>query len=662
MKRLLYSLLLLAYAISACGIEKIDINRGWRFKKGVELRTMSDGDAVDLPHSWNIADAMFGGDYFRGTATYSRMLKIPDLGHEKRFFLRIGAAQSEADVYIDNRWIGNHRGGYTAFAIELTPYVTPGREHKLDIRINNSQTSRTAPLSGDFNIFGGLTRGAELLITEPTCIAPDFYGSPGVFFRQDSVSDEKAVITVQTIVSAPDETERLEVAVTLSDNGRIVCTDTLPTGAGNVAESVITVKRPHLWDGVHDPFLYDGVVSLIKDGKVVDSRTEKIGLRYYKADNESGFFLNGKSYRLNGVNLHQDRAERGPAYLDGDHREDLDLAREMGCNAVRLAHYPHGRQVYDIADEYGMVAWTEIPFVNIYVANPEYAANLRRQLREMIYQNFNHPSVLTWGLFNEVNSGWMEPVDAMVAELHTLAREIDPSRPTTGASNQDDIFNDYPDYIAFNKYFGWYGDSPEEMGIWIDRQHSTYPHRMMGISEYGAGGNTAQQCEELVHPEPWEQWHPENWQTHYHIENWRQLKARPFLWCNFIWCLCDFSSAGRKEGNTPGRNDKGLVAYDRSTRKDAFYFYKANWNEKDPVLYIAGHRNDKVSTPAVDIMAFSNVGAATLTVNGKNVGKATPDEVNVIIWRDVPLQSGDNDIVVTAGKHTARCTKHFNKQ
>lgn len=662
MKRLFHTFLLLAYAISAYGIESIDINKGWRFKKGVELRSMSEGDAVDLPHSWNIADAMFGGDYFRGTATYSRMLKIPDHGHKKRFFLRIGAAQSDADVYIDNRWIGNHHGGYTAFAIELTPYVTPGREHKLDIRINNSPTSSTAPLSGDFNIFGGLTRGAELLITEPTCIAPDFHGSSGVFFRQDSVSEEKAVITVHTIVSSPDKAKGYNVAVSLSDNGRIVCTDTVPTGADNTAVAVVTVKHPHLWDGVRDPFLYDGVVSLIKDGKTVDSRTEKIGLRYYNADHESGFTLNGRSYRLNGVNMHQDRAERGPAYFDADHREDLDLAREMGCNAVRLAHYPHARRVYDIADEYGMVAWTEIPFVNIYVSNPEYAANLRQQLREMIYQNFNHPSVLTWGLFNEVNSGWMEPVDAMVAELHALAREIDPSRPTTGASNQDDVFNDYPDYIAFNKYFGWYGDSPEEMGIWIDRQHSMYPHRKMGISEYGAGGNTTQQNETLMHPEPWGQWHPENWQTYYHIANWRQLKARPFLWCNFIWCLCDFSSAGRKEGNTPGRNDKGLVSYDRSTRKDAFYFYKANWNETDPVLYIAGHRNDRVSAPEVDIMAFSNVGAATLTVNGKTVGKATPDEVNVITWRDVLLQPGDNDIVVTAGKHTARCTKHFSKQ
>lgn len=657
MYKLILTLAASAICLSAVALDCININQGWRFKKGVELRSMADGDAVDLPHSWNVKDAMFGGDYYRGTATYSKMLQIPDYGSKKRYFLRVKAAQSMADVYIDNKWIGKHKGGYTAFTIELTSYVTPGKEHKLDIRINNSPTSDIAPLSGDFNIYGGLTRGVDLLVADETCIAPDFYASSGVFFRQDSVSDKEAHLSVTTLVSSPEGNEGCQVAVAITDGKKLICTDTVALSSDMKAQARLTISQPHLWDGVRDPFLYDGIVSLIKDGKEVDSRIEKIGLRYYGADPDRGFFLNGRPYRLNGANLHEDRAERGAAYSDYDFKTDIDLAKEMGCNAVRLAHYPHSEKMYDLADEYGIVAWTEILFVNIFVSNPDYADNLRQQLKEMVYQNFNHPSVLFWGLFNEVNSGWMEPVGEMVAELHVLSGELDPSRPTVGASNQNEAFNGYPDFIAFNKYFGWYGDEPLDMAVWLDREHSAHPERSMGISEYGAGGNIGQQSEKLIHPDPWAQWHPENWQTYYHMENWRILKDRPYLWCNFIWNLCDFSSAGRKEGNTFGRNDKGLVTYDRAEKKDAFYFYKANWNDKDPVLYIAGHRNKHVTTPTIDIMAFSNVGDATLTVNGVRYGKATPDDVNVILWQDVSLSPGENEIMVSARNHSVKCVK-----
>lgn len=643
--------------LNASALDCISLNKGWRVKKGVELRQMTDGDAVDLPHSWNVGDAMFGGDYYRGTVTYSRMIKIPESETPKRYTLKVNAAQSEADVYINNKWIGKHKGGFTAFTIDLTPHVTRGKEYKLDIRVNNSQTSDIAPLSGDFNIYGGLTRGVDLLISEPVCIAPDFYASSGVFFRQDSVSDRQANLTVTTLISGNENYDDCKVAVVMKDGDKIICSDTVAIGNADKAISKITIKNPHLWDGVNDPFLYNGVVSLLKDDKVIDSRVEKIGIRYYGADSEKGFSLNGKPYRLNGANLHQDRAERGAAYRDDDFITDINLAREMGCNTLRLSHYPHARNIYDLADRYGIVAWTEIPFVNIFVSNPEYAENLRQQLKELVFQNYNHPSILFWGLFNEVNSGWMEPVGDMVAELNNLAKEIDPSRPTVGASNQNDDFNGCPDLIAFNKYFGWYGDSPADMADWIDQEHSNHPLRMMGISEYGAGGNIYQQSEQLMHPEPWGQWHPENWQTYYHIENWKIIKDRPFLWCNYIWCLCDFTAAGRKEGDTFGRNDKGMVTYDRTAKKDAFYFYKANWNKVDPVLYIAGHRNNTVTTPTIDIMAFSNVGAATLSVNGKKSAKANPDDVNVIVWHDVPLQEGDNEIVVSSGNHSFKCHK-----
>lgn len=658
MRRCLVTLAAAMVAAGVFAMDIVDLNRGWRFRKGVELRSMTDGDAVDLPHTWNASDAMFGGDYYRGVATYSRMLDIPFSESDKRYFLRVNAAQSVADLYIDNKWIGQHRGGYTAFVIELTPYVVPGKSHKIDLRVNNSPVSDTAPISGDFNIFGGLNRGVELLVTGETCIAPDFYASPGVFFSQRSVSEKEAVIDVTARVSSSRSVTRdCRVEVSLLDGDSVVAEGAAGVDAAGIAKVRISLADPHLWHGVDDPFLYKGVVRLLENGAEVDSRVENIGLRFCHADPDKGFFLNGKPYRLNGANLHQDRAERASAYRDCDFDEDIALALDMGCNALRLAHYPHSREMYSRMDCNGLVAWTEIPFVNIFISNPDYADNLREQLRELIYQNYNHPSILSWGLFNEVNSGWMEPVGDMVAELDSLAKVLDPSRPTMGASNQNERFNGYPDYIAFNKYFGWYGDDPADMARWIDAEHKAHPERAMGISEYGAGASVFQQSDSLVHPEPWGQWHPENWQTYYHIENWRILSKRQYLWCNFIWCLADFSSAGRKEGDTFGRNDKGLVTYDRATKKDAYYFYKANWNQDSPVLYIAGRRNINVGSPVTDIMVFGNRGAAELTVNGVSYGASEPDEVNVMTWRGIPLRKGENEIVVTDSVSRDSCVK-----
>ncbi|MDE6336613.1 MAG: glycoside hydrolase family 2 protein, partial [Muribaculaceae bacterium] len=280
----------------------------------------------------------------------------------------------------------------------------------------------------------------------------------------------------------------------------------------------------------------------------------------------------------------------------------------------------------------------EIPFVNVYVNNPAYDENLKEQLKEMILQYQHHPSVFAWGLFNEINSGWLDRPSKMVVTLDSIAHSLDPSRMTMGASNQNDDFNGFTDIIAFNKYFGWYGGDPSELGGWLDSEHAAHPERKIGMSEYGAGGSVLQQNEELVKPEPGGHWHPENWQTHYHIDSYRQLAERDYLWCNLIWNMFDFCAASRNEGDTPGRNDKGLVTYDRKTKKDAFYFYKANWNKDDKFVHIAGKRQPR-SGDTTTVMAFSNDGVGELFVNGKKFGKATPDKVNVLLWENVPLAS-----------------------
>lgn len=629
-------------------VERIPLDKGWQFHKGFQAAS-SDVLNVDLPHTWNVADGMFGNtNYYRGLCNYRRKLSLPPECAGKRVFLKVGAAQTIADIFVDHRFVMQHKGGYTAFVAELTGFLVPGKESTLEIRVSNAPTMDIAPICGDFNTFGGLNRGAELLLTENICIDPAYYASSGVFFTQSEVSEHSARLKVETLLSSKSTViNGCEVEFQLWDRDKQVYrTASKEITAGNRVVMSMTIRKPHLWNGVKDPYLYKGVVILRKDGKEIDRREEEIGFRYFSVHAGKGFFLNGEPYRLNGVNRHEDRSERASALFNQDHDEDLDLMQEMGCNAVRLCHYPQAKYVHQQMDRRGLVSWSEIPFVNVYVNNPSYDENLKQQLTELILQNYNHPCILFWGLFNEINSGWLDRPSQMVKELHQLARQLDPSRPTMGASNQDDDFNGFTDLIAFNKYFGWYGSNMEEMGVWIDSEHTAHPERKMGISEYGAGACVFQQSDSLKQPEPWGQWHPENWQTYYHIENWKQLQKRDFLWCNFVWCMFDFSAAGRREGSIMGRNDKGLVTYDRKIKKDAFYFYKANWNTKDKFIYVAGRREVNKSRKSVDIQAFSNSGAADLWLNGKNMGKAQPNQVNVLEWKNILLRKGENHIEV----------------
>ncbi len=648
MKHTILFLISLLIAIGAQGVESIPLNNDWAFHRGFQA-SPSGILSVNLPHTWNAADGMFGNtDYYRGLCTYSRKLLFSPEDAGKRVFLKIDAAQTVADIFVDHRFVMQHKGGYTAFVAELTDFLIPGKESTLEIRVNNAQTMDIAPICGDFNTYGGLNRGVHLLLTEDVCINPAYYASSGVFFTQSEVSEESALLKIETLLSSRKMgLNDCEVEFQLWDkNKQVYRTVENEITADNKVVMSMTLKKPHLWNGVEDPYLYKGVVILRKNGKEIDRREEEIGFRYFFVDPEKGFFLNGKPYRLNGVNRHEDRSERASAFYNRDHDEDLELIREMGCNAVRLCHYPQAKYVHQQMDRQGLIAWPEIPFVNVYVNNRTFDENLRQQLKELILQNYNHPCILFWGLFNEINSGWLDRPSKMTSELSALAHQLDPSRPTMGASNQDDDFNGFTDLIAFNKYFGWYGNTMEDMGAWIDREHAAHPERKMGISEYGAGACVFQQSDSLKHPEPWGQWHPENWQTYYHIENWKQLQKRDFLWCNFIWCMFDFSAAGRREGSTMGRNDKGLVTYDRKIKKDAFYFYKANWNTKDKFVYIAGRREVNRTQKLVNIQAFSNSGEAELWLNGKNMGKAAPNQVNVLQWNNVLLSDGENTIVV----------------
>jgi len=648
-KYLLLFFCLCVWSVQALrAVEVISLDRGWKFHRGYE--SVGEELTVDLPHTWNKGDVMFAGsDYYRGMCIYSRPLSVPASWAGRRVFLRVEAAQTVADVFVNRRFVTQHRGGYTAFVAELTDYLKPGQQNRLQIMVSNAQRMDVAPIDGDFNLPGGLYRGVQLLVTDDdVCIAPDYYASSGVFFTQSEVSEQRARLRMEALLSAKETSlDGCEVEFQLWNDGRQIHTSTVTafTREGRaVAETL--VERPHLWDGVRDPHLYRAVVILRRAGREVDHREEEIGFRYYEADADRGFFLNSRPYRLHGVCRHQDRAERLTALQPCDHDEDLDLIQEMGANAVRLAHYPQDKYVYHQMDRRGLVAWAEIPFVNVYVDSPAYRENLEQQLTELILQYYNHPSILMWGLYNEVSPLWQDNPSDMVARLNDLAHRLDPSRPTVGASAIDADFNGFTDWVDFNKYFGWYGNNVYEMGQWLDREHAAHPERKIGISEYGAGGCVFQQTDSLKQSKPFGPWHPENWQTYYHIENWRQLQARPYLWSTFIWNMFDFAVSRRREGYDMGRNDKGLVTYDRKIRKDAFYFYKANWNTEERFVYLVGKRAVERTQPVTTIQAFSNCGPAELWLNGESLGKATPDEVKVMEWKDVRLREGENRLVL----------------
>ena len=414
----------------------------------------------------------------------------------------------------------------------------------------------------------------------------------------------------------------------------------------------IELNNPQLGNGRQEPFLYQVEVSLLHNGEILDQVIQPLGLRFYRIDPDEGFFLNGEHLPLRGVCRHQDRSEIGNALHPEHHEEDAALMLEMGVNAVRLAHYPQATYFYDLMDKLGIVVWAEIPFIGPggyedkgFVDSPSFRTNGKEQLKELIRQHYNHPSICVWGLFNELAEYGDNPVE-YINELNVLAHQEDTTRPTTSASNQSGKINFVTDLIAWNRYDGWYGGTPQDLGKWLDWMHKEYPEIRIAISEYGAGASIYHQQDSLVKTNPTSWWHPENWQTYYHIENWKAITERPFVWGSFVWNMFDFGAAHRTEGDRPGVNDKGLVTFDRKVRKDAFYFYKANWNKEDPMIYLIGKRNIIRVQRQQTIIAFSNQPEAELFVNGKSCGKVETDRYSILEWKHVILTPGKNKIEV----------------
>jgi len=650
----IWLILVAALALPAPAIGQLrdtrQLSEGWKFHKA----GMPTTENVSIPHSWNACDGTTP-EYWRGEGIYEYTLHLNKIPKEKRAFLRFEGVSQKAEVAVNGKYAGAHEGAFTAFCLEVTDLLRKG-DNILTVRASNAPDKDIAPLAGDFTIFGGIYRPVSLIWLPSTCISPLDYASSGTYITQRSVSDREARLEITTMLDGkrlkPDGKISLRTSV-FDPSGKLTMTVSTPYSAGpgnGYVTQEVTIENPQLWS--HDTpgnryrFFYE-----VLDGKtVVDTLSQTTGLRYFRIDPEAGFFLNGKQMKLNGVNRHQDRQGKGWAISNADHDQDMELIKEIGANAIRLAHYPHSAYFYNLCDANGMLVWAEIPFIERATESQAFSDNLKQQLTELIRQNYNHPSIFCWSLFNELSKGSPE---SLVDELNTLAHTEDPTRLTVAAANiEGRPENAIPDIMAFNTYPGWYWAEPEAMGPSIEWKNSSLGHKGVCISEYGAGASIYHHSQDITSaPKTDGHNHPEEWQATVHEGNYAEIRKRPYVWGSFVWNMFDFASASRNEGDARGINDKGLVTYDRRTKKDAFYFYKAQWSD-EPVLYITSRRHEIRDNALTTVKAYTNCTDLTLTVNGRQMPLPKVND-NVAVWHDITLVPGQN-IVEISGKRGDR--------
>uniref|UniRef100_UPI003217A46C beta-glucuronidase LacZ4 n=1 Tax=uncultured Draconibacterium sp. TaxID=1573823 RepID=UPI003217A46C len=645
-------LILAAYLPAKASRKQILLNNDWQFTPGYVVRK-NVSERVDIPHTWNRTDAPNGElDYYRGLGNYEKSLFIDSSYKGKRLFLKFDGVNTISNVFINGKHIGEHRGGYTSFIFEITNNIEYGKENQIMVRVNNAPQLDIMPLLGDFNFYGGIYRDVNLIVTDQACISPLDYASPGVYLTQKSVSRKQAEVETSVLISNPAQKKNLKLEMKVFNGEKLeIKKEKLLNAGTNKVNIPFSIEKPRLWNGMADPFIYRVEVVLKENGQIIDQVEQPLGLRYFHVDANKGFFLNGEHLQLRGVCRHQDRSEFGNALRPEHHEEDIALIKEMGANSIRLSHYPHDPYFYKLLDQNGLVTWSEIPFVGPggyrdkgFVDQESFKENGKQQLIEMIRQNYNHPSICFWGLFNELKQDGDDPVE-YVKELKALANSEDPTRTTTAASNQKGDLNQVTDNIAWNLYFGWYGGTPDKIGEWADNMHKNFPNLNIGISEYGAGGSVYHHGNELKKPVANSMWHPEEWQAHFHEEHWKAIDQRPFLWGTYIWNMFDFGAAHRTEGDVFGRNDKGLVTFDRKIKKDAFWFYKANWNKDDYFVHIAQKRYTTRNVANTKVRAYSNCKEAELFVNGKSMGTVSGN-YGIFVWENVALQEGENEVEV----------------
>lgn len=647
--------------LKAEGVERFPMNTGWHFilndVTGAEKTNFDDSkwELVTLPHCWGWQDGENGKKFYRGPGWYRNKFDAPLSVRGKRFFIRFKAAGTMADVYLNGHHLGQHCGGFGAFSFELTDFIK-AKNNILAVNVSNKYMDFLAPLDADFNFYGGLYRTAELVVSDPVCFSPLEHGSSGIKILQTKISDDEATINIITSVNSKYSKRKAKVKlrISITDAKGLMVKQTEKELEVNsqttVRDSqVVNIEKPHLWNGVLDPYLYNVSIELLNGHRILDKLNQPVGLRYYHVDPEKGFFLNGKPYFLKGVDRHQDREGKGWAISSADEKQDIDLIREMGANALRGAHYENSDHLYSLCDSAGILVWAEEPLVNRHDTTLLFKQTMEGQLKDLIEQNINHSSIFAWSLFNELDPK-TSPID-LVSGLNKLAHQEDPTRLTVGAMDQFKWkqMAAIPDLIAWNIYPGWYSKSPDDYGEFLEQRRNTSREGGIAISEYGAGASIYQHADPVTQPKPGGTFHPEEWQNVVHETGWNAIRQRPYVWGSFIWNMFDFAVSRRKEGDHPGRNDKGLITFDRKVKKDVFYFYKANWTNT-PVLYITSRRFTSRTDANTVIKVYSNCETVELFVNDISQGIKSPNDLKIVQWPQVILEPGENRIRVSGQK------------
>lgn len=586
---------------------KLTVNDNWKFVKqaGNAAEAMqAEGERISLPHTWNAEDGQDGGnDYYRGTCWYIKELTEVEKTEEEEVYLEFLGAAMISDVYLNGEKLFHHEGGYSTFRVNLTAYLT--EKNVLAVAVDNGDNTICYPQKADFTFYGGLYRSVNLLVVPREHFALDYCGTPGIKLTPEvDLETKKANVTVEVWTSGNPK----EVTITAAEQTKNV------EVSGNYAKTVFEIEQVHLWDGLEDPYLYSAEAVLASGDRV----STRFGCRTFEMDSQKGFLLNGRSYPLRGVSRHQDVKGVGNALSLEDHQRDMEIIKELGATTLRLAHYQHAQEFYDLCDENGLVVWAEIPYITMHMSSAR--ANTLSQMEELIVQNYNHPSICCWGLSNEITAA--SAVDEDLLENHRLLNDLchrlDATRPTTMANvfmlEIDSPILEIPDINSYNLYFGWYLGDLEQNEEFFDEYHEKYPDRVIGFSEYGADANPQYQSSK---PEKGD--YTESYQAVYHEHMLKMIEERPWLWATHVWNLFDFAADGRDEGGKHGENQKGLVTIDRRLKKDAFYLYKAAWNQKEPFVHLCGKRYADRAEEMTEVKVYSNQPEVTLFVDGNEV-------------------------------------------
>ncbi len=623
-----------------------NLNTKWAFSKEAEAVPASMPERwywVTLPHTWNAIDGQDGGnDMYRGTAYYAKEIEKVDLPEAERYYLEFNGANSSAKVYVNGKEVACHDGGYSTWRVDVTDELTD--KTLIVVEVDNGKNERVYPQYADFSFYGGLYRDVNMVCVNESHFDLDYYGGKGLVVTP-RLQGEDAIVRLQAYVT--NKKENQSVHFIIKDASGVVVAETRKAEVTNDAVDLEQdIKNVHRWHGRKDPYLYTAVAELVEDGAVIDMVEAKFGCRTFEIDPEKGFFLNGKAYPLRGMSRHQDRWGIGNALLPEHHEEDMDMLCEIGATTIRLAHYQHDQYFYDLCDEKGMVIWAEIPYISQHLNDGR--ENTITQMKELIVQNYNHPSIVVWGLSNEITmqAGDHEDMIENHHILNDMVHEMDKTRLTTiaviSACSMDDPYIQIPDTVAWNHYYGWYGGTCDMNGPWLDKFHAAHPNIPVGMSEYG--------CEALNwhSSKPRQGDYTEEYQAYYHEELIKQLFTRDYLWATHVWNMFDFGADSRNEGGENGQNHKGLVTFDRKYKKDSFYAYKA-WLSDEPFVHVCGKRYVDRVEEMTKVTVYSNLPEVELFANGVSLGKKTAEDH--FFYFEVP-NTGETTVKAVAGDCT----------